>query len=90
MNRYQPSTPRAMLGVIACMLTAATLGLFVVGPSVMLAQGERGIPAGLSVTAEVPVGAIRVIPSVDVVASREGIAERDGMRVVQIPRKPQS
>ena len=90
MNRYQPSTPRAMLGVIACMLTAATLGRFVVGPSVMLAQGERGTPAGLSATAEAPVGAIRVIPSVDVVASREGIAERDGMRVVQIPRKPQS
>jgi len=90
MNSYQPSTPRTMLGVIACALTAATFGLFVVGPSVILAQGEPGTPAGMTVTAEVPVDAIRIIPSIDVVASREGIADADGMRVVQIPRKPQS
>ncbi|HEY5307866.1 MAG TPA: hypothetical protein VIK97_05115 [Casimicrobiaceae bacterium] len=90
MNRYQPSPPRTMLGVIACALTAATFGLLVVGPSVMLVPSEPGTPAGMMATAEVSADAIRIIPSVDVVASREGMAERDGMRVVQIPRKPQS
>jgi hypothetical protein len=90
MTRYQPSTPRTMLGVIACALTAATFGLFVAGPSLMLAQGGPGTPAGMTVAAEVPVDAIRIIPSVDVVASREAMANADGMRVVQIPRKPQS
>jgi hypothetical protein len=89
-NSYQPSTHRIMLGVIACALTAATFGLFVVGPSVMLAQDESGTPSGITVTAQVPVDAIRIIPSVDVVASREGMANADGVRVVQIPRKPQS
>jgi hypothetical protein len=40
MNDYRPSTPRATLSVVALLMTAATLGLFVFAPAMMESDGE--------------------------------------------------
>jgi len=90
MNSYKPVTPRATLGVIACTLTAATFGLFVAGPTLLVAQGDFATATGPGYSAAAAVDSIRVLPSVDVVATREGPANVDRIRVVQAPRKIQS
>ena len=93
MNSYQPSAPRTTLGVIACALTMATFGLFVVGPAVLIAQSEAAetaLLAGATVTTTITMDVVRVLPSIDVVASRDDPSDAERIRVVQAPRKSQS
>jgi hypothetical protein len=90
MNSYKPATPRTTLGVIACALTAATFGLFVAGPTLLVAQGDFAAAAGPSYSVEAATDSVRVLPSIDVVATREGPANVDRIRVVEAPRKVQS
>ena len=51
MNRYDPSTPRTALGLIALALTVVNFGLSVVAPAALVAQGETRATAGQTVTA---------------------------------------
>jgi hypothetical protein len=88
MNRYEPSTPRTAFGVIACALTLATFALLVAGPASLVGQGDGSVVMAAR-HADAP-GAIRVLPSVHVVAMREGKVEPAAYRIVQSPRRPQS
>ena len=42
MNRYQPNTPRAMLGIAAIAMAVLTLGLAVVVPAKLAPAGQDG------------------------------------------------
>jgi hypothetical protein len=89
MANYEPSTPRAAFGVVACALTIATISLLVVGPT-FVAQYDDGGVVAQRVTAPVAADTIRVLPSVDVVATRDGKPEPAQIGTAQIPSKLQS
>jgi hypothetical protein len=75
--------------VIAVALTFATFGLFVAGPAALIAHSkdaESAVLAGATIT----MNAVRVLPSIDVVASRDDPSAAGQIRVVQSPRKTQS
>jgi hypothetical protein len=40
MNRYEPSTPRTAFGIAAVIMMTITLGLFVILPAQMEANGQ--------------------------------------------------
>lgn len=48
MKRYEPGTPRVAFGIIAVVVTAVTLGLFVVLPAML----EMGIPHAIVALAQ--------------------------------------
>ena len=83
MNRYEPSTPRTAFGVVACIQTVATFALLVAGPASLVGEGDGSV---VMATPQVSTpGAIRTLPSVHVVATRDS-----NVRVVQFVRRPQS
>ena len=88
MNRYDPSTPRTAFGVVACALTVATFALLVAGPASLGVEGDGSV---VMATPQVSTpGAVRILPSVYVVAKREGNVESARVRVVQFLRRLQS
>ena len=89
MNRYEPATPRAALGVAAFALTIANFVLLVGGPA-LVGQREGGGVVAREVTAPVATDSIRNLPPVDVVARRDGKSETARVGVVDIPRNPKS
>ena len=75
MKSYKPSAPRVALSVVAFALTTATLGLFVVGPAVLVADSGYVAPEAAMarlVTTEVDADSVRTLPAVEVVARRAG------------------
>ena len=78
MNRYTPSTPRAAFALAAIVLTAMTLGLFIVIPANMDSsfQDARTLDASNTVTPELTV--VRDAPTrverIDVIAVRDTLA----------------
>jgi hypothetical protein len=93
MNRYQPSAPRATLGVIAGALTIATFGLFVAGPALLIAHNESAESArlaGATVTTTITMDVVHLLPAIDVVARRDDPSDAERIRVVQARRKVQS
>jgi hypothetical protein len=73
MNRYEPATPRTALGAIAFALTIVTFGLFVAAPAALVAHGtygQSGATIKSAVAAGIAMDSVRILPSVDVVASR--------------------
>jgi hypothetical protein len=79
MKRYNANTPRAVLGLAAIALTAATLGLGVAlpvstGPSERvqaIASGADAVSDGGARIADVTAPAIRYIEPIEVVAIRD-------------------
>lgn len=72
MDSYQPSTPRAALGLIAVAMSAITIGAFVVLPATL--DGSRGEMFTLATAAAGPAAPIEVAISparIDVIAVRE-------------------
>ena len=73
MYNYEPATPRTALGALAFALTLVTFGVFVAGPAALAANGtsdEIGATAATTITAGVAMDAVRALPAVEVVGSR--------------------
>ena len=73
MNTYEPATPRTALGALALTLTIITFGLFVAGPVALAANGGYGESCGTAgpmVATGIAVDSVRMLPAVEVVASR--------------------
>ena len=76
MHRYQPGTPRALIGVAAVALTAATLAVAVMAPAGM-SYGTREIGVLATTSNEVGRSSEATTASIDVVAVR-------GVRLVPV------
>jgi len=73
MNNYEPATPRTALGAVAFALTLFTFGVLVAGPALLAANGtsgEYGATAGTTIATGMAVNAVRTLPAVIVVGSR--------------------
>ena len=73
MYNYEPATPRTALGALAFALTLVTFGVFVAGPAALAANGtsdECGVTAATTLPAGVAMDAVRTLPAVEVVGSR--------------------
>ena len=76
MQRYQPGTPRALIGVAAVALTVATLAVAVFAPAAM-DYGTREIGVLATTTQDAARGNDATTASIDVVAVR-------GVRLVPV------
>ena len=76
MHRYQPGTPRALIGVAAIALTVATLAVAVLAPAAMN-YGTREIGVLATTIDHVARGSDATTQSIDVVAVR-------GVRLVPV------
>jgi uncharacterized membrane protein YidH (DUF202 family) len=73
MYNYEPATPRTALGALAFALTLVTFGVFIAGPAALAANGtssDYGATAATTVAAGMGVDAVRTLPAVEVVGSR--------------------
>jgi uncharacterized membrane protein YidH (DUF202 family) len=73
MYNYEPATPRTALGALAFALTLVTFGVFIAGPAALAANGtsgDYGATAATTVAAGMAVDAVRTLPAVEVVGSR--------------------
>jgi hypothetical protein len=73
MYNYEPATPRTALGALAFALTLVTFGVFIAGPAALAANGtsgDYGATAATTVAAGRAVDAVRTLPAVEVVGSR--------------------
>ncbi|MEO8302919.1 MAG: hypothetical protein ABI724_02255 [Betaproteobacteria bacterium] len=91
MNRYQPSTPRAAIGLAAVAMTVLTIGVAVVLPSeVQSVGGGAATFAAASVAAPAPIE-VAIIPArIDVIAERSpSLAKGTGRPAGATPVKAQ-
>jgi hypothetical protein len=71
MNHYEPSIPRASLGILAVVVSAIALSLTVLAPALMEPGGqELGLSAEAKTLSQPPVEVVILPPRVDVIAVR--------------------
>ena len=83
MYRYQPSTPRAAIGLAALAMTVLTIGIAVVLPSEMQSGGENvATYTAASAVAPAPIEVAIVPARIDVIAERSPSLAKGAVRPV--------